>query len=271
MIDSDGYRPNVGIIISNGKGQLMWARRYAQNSWQFPQGGINQGETAEQAMYRELYEEVGLRQDDVKILAVSRVWLRYKLPKRMVRWDSKPLCIGQKQRWFLLELTSNDDAVNMIGNTKPEFDGFRWVTYWYPVRQVVSFKRDVYRRALKEFAPYVLAQQSNNDEYPCRSFTVSFDRKSGQARTLVTTEKYENSGKTQYEAYAYEKPSAAENDSDKPLTPESGTLTSPKHLTKENASGEPNKVIEPHKAKPKNKKKGRAWPKRFKKNHKNSE
>lgn len=159
MIDSDGYRPNVGIIISNGKGQLMWAKRYGQNSWQFPQGGINPGETAEQAMYRELYEEVGLKERDVKILAVSRVWLKYKLPKRMVRWESKPLCIGQKQRWFLLELISNDDSIDMLGNFKPEFDGFRWVSMWYPIRQVVSFKRDVYRRALKEFAPVVLNQQ----------------------------------------------------------------------------------------------------------------
>ena len=96
MIDDDGYRPNVGIVICNRQGQVLWARRYGQHSWQFPQGGINPGESPEQAMYRELFEEVGLSRKDVKILASTRNWLRYKLPKRLVRWDTKPVCIGQK-------------------------------------------------------------------------------------------------------------------------------------------------------------------------------
>lgn len=100
MIDDDGYRPNVGIVICNRQGQVLWARRYGQHSWQFPQGGINPGETAEQAMYRELFEEVGLSKKDVRILASTRNWLRYKLPKRLVRWDTKPVCIGQKQNGF---------------------------------------------------------------------------------------------------------------------------------------------------------------------------
>lgn len=152
MIDFDGYRPNVGIVICNRKGQVLWAKRYGQNSWQFPQGGINDDETPEQAMYRELYEEVGLSKKDVKILYVSKYWLRYKLPKRLLRHDSKPMCIGQKQRWFLLQLVSEDKSVNMNSTKSPEFDGWRWVSFWYPVRQVVSFKRDVYRKAMKEFA-----------------------------------------------------------------------------------------------------------------------
>lgn len=155
MIDNDGYRPNVGIIICNKQGQVLWARRYGQHSWQFPQGGINQDESAEQAMYRELFEEVGLRKKDVKILATTRNWLRYKLPKRLVRWDIKPVCIGQKQKWFLLQLDVCDDVIDMRRTQIPEFDDWRWVTYWYPVRQVVSFKRDVYRRVMKEFANIV--------------------------------------------------------------------------------------------------------------------
>ena len=151
MIDGDGFRPNVGIVICNHHGQVFWAKRYGQHSWQFPQGGIDEGETPEQALFRELYEEVGLTKDDVTILASSRHWLRYKLPKRLVRWDSKPVCIGQKQKWFLLRLESDETKVNTLQGRIPEFDGWRWVSYWYPVRQVVSFKRDVYRRALKEF------------------------------------------------------------------------------------------------------------------------
>lgn len=161
MIDDDGYRPNVGIVICNRQGQVMWARRYGQHSWQFPQGGINPGESAEQAMYRELFEEVGLRKKDVRVLAFTRNWLRYKLPKRLVRWDTKPVCIGQKQKWFLLQLMCNESDINMQSSGTPEFDGWRWVSYWYPVRQVVSFKRDVYRRVMKEFiTPVIQLQES---------------------------------------------------------------------------------------------------------------
>lgn len=121
--------------------------------------GINPGETPEQAMYRELFEEVGLNKKDVRILASTRNWLRYKLPKRLVRWDTKPVCIGQKQRWFLLQLMCNEADINMQRSSTPEFDGWRWVSYWYPVRQVVSFKRDVYRRVMKEFAATVMPVQ----------------------------------------------------------------------------------------------------------------
>lgn len=163
MIDFDGYRPNVGIVICNRKGQVMWAKRYGQNSWQFPQGGINEGETPEQAMYRELYEEVGLQKTDVRILYASKQWLRYKLPKRLLRYDSKPFCIGQKQRWFLLQLTTDETAINMNCSKTPEFDSWRWVSFWYPVRQVVSFKRDVYRRAMKEFATFLFEYHKTDE------------------------------------------------------------------------------------------------------------
>jgi len=107
-------------------------------------------------MYRELYEEVGLTSKDVTLLATSRNWLKYKLPKRLVRWDSSPVCIGQKQKWFLLRLEGDEQRINFESCGHPEFDNWRWVSYWYPVRQVVSFKRDVYRRVMKEFAPVAL-------------------------------------------------------------------------------------------------------------------
>lgn len=159
MIDNEGYRLNVGIVICNKQGQLLWARRCGQNSWQFPQGGIKQGEKPEDAMYRELFEEVGLQPNDVKLLAVNDEWLRYKLPKRMVRTDTNPICIGQKQLWFLLQLISEDDKIRLTAATIPEFDDWGWVSYWYPIRQVVSFKKEVYRKMLKKFLPFMMQLQ----------------------------------------------------------------------------------------------------------------
>lgn len=156
MIDSEGYRQNVGIIICNPLGQLLWAKRCGQHAWQFPQGGINVGESTEQAMYRELYEEVGLFPKEVRLLGSSRHWLRYQIPKRLIRWHSKPLCIGQKQKWFLLCLQGDGECINFRATDTPEFDDWRWVSYWYPVRQAVSFKRHVYRQVLQEFAGLAL-------------------------------------------------------------------------------------------------------------------
>lgn len=112
MIDSDGFRPNVGIILANDVGQVLWARRINQDAWQFPQGGINPRETPEEALFRELNEEVGLEEQDVKILACTRGWLRYRLPQRLVRTNSQPLCIGQKQKWFLLRLQSDEQGTD---------------------------------------------------------------------------------------------------------------------------------------------------------------
>ena len=154
MIDKDGFRLNVGIIVMNKQGQLLWARRrYMHEAWQFPQGGIQERETPEEAMYRELDEELGLSQSQVKILAESKHWFSYRLPKMFVREYQKPVCIGQKQRWFLLQLTAGDYSVNLNKGDKPEFDAWRWVDYWYPLQQVVDFKKPVYEKALNEFLP----------------------------------------------------------------------------------------------------------------------
>ena len=157
MIDHQGFRPNVGIVITNDHGRLLWARRVGgRDSWQFPQGGIHEGESAEEALFRELHEEVGLEADAVDVIASTRGWLRYRLPKRYLRQGQTPLCIGQKQKWYLLRMKASDDAVNLTLNEKPEFDHWRWVSYWYPLNQVIYFKREVYRRALLELAPTLL-------------------------------------------------------------------------------------------------------------------
>lgn len=155
MIDSDGYRANVGIMLSNQHGELLWAQRLGQDAWQFPQGGVNQDETVEQAMYRELWEEIGLQAEDVEIIASTSSWLRYKLPKRMVRRNCQPVCIGQKQKWFLLRLASDESRLNLQATNSPEFDGWKWVEYWFPVDQVVYFKKRVYRCALQQLNQYL--------------------------------------------------------------------------------------------------------------------
>ena len=153
VIDSDGYRPNVGIILTNRSGQLLWARRIRQNAWQFPQGGIRRKETPEQAMFRELEEEIGLESHHVDILGSTRGWLRYRLPERFIRRHQQPVCVGQKQVWFMLKLLSEERFVRLDLTDKPEFDNWRWVDYWHPLSEVVPFKRSVYKKALNELAP----------------------------------------------------------------------------------------------------------------------
>jgi putative (di)nucleoside polyphosphate hydrolase len=157
VIDEEGFRHNVGIILTNAHGRVFWARRAGQAAWQFPQGGIRSNETPEDAMFRELYEEVGLDASDVQVMGCTRDWLFYRLPANLIRRHSKPLCIGQKQRWFVLRLTGDESRVCLDAGEKPEFDAWRWVYYWRPLREVVAFKRAVYRRALRELAPHALS------------------------------------------------------------------------------------------------------------------
>ena len=151
VLDEDGFRPNVGIIVCNPSGRLLWTKRIGQDAWQFPQGGMQAGETFEEALYRELHEEVGLSAGDVSILGRTRGWLRYRLPERLIRRVPEPLCIGQKQKWFLLSLDSAESRIQLAHSDQPEFDDWRWVSYWEPLRKVIAFKREVYRKALTEF------------------------------------------------------------------------------------------------------------------------
>ncbi len=155
MIDRDGYRPNVGIIICNCRNEVFWGKRIREHSWQFPQGGINPGETPERAMYRELNEEVGLNPQHVKILGRTRDWLRYEVPGQWIRRDCRSNYKGQKQIWFLLRLVGRDCDVRLRASEKPEFDAWRWNDYWVPLESVIEFKRDVYQQALTELAKYL--------------------------------------------------------------------------------------------------------------------
>jgi len=155
MIDPDGFRPNVGMVIMNNDCQVFWAQRTNSDGWQFPQGGMNSDETPQEAMYRELLEETGLQSDHVELLGSTPGWLRYQLPRRYQRAHCKPLCIGQKQVWFLLKLRNDDVEFNFHLTGEPEFRDFRWVNFWYPADNVVRFKRRVYRQALTLLEPMV--------------------------------------------------------------------------------------------------------------------
>ena len=155
MLDRDGFRPNVGIILLNQRSQVFWGKRIRTHSWQFPQGGIDRGENPEQAMFRELHEEVGLHPQHVQVLARTRDWLRYEVPDRFIRRDARGHYKGQKQIWFLLQLVGHDWDLNLRATSHPEFDAWRWNDYWVPLDVVVEFKRGVYEMALTELSRFV--------------------------------------------------------------------------------------------------------------------
>lgn len=172
FIDADGFRANVGIVLMRDDRQVFLGGRTGGRGWQFPQGGMLQSEVPEQALFRELQEEVGLEPEHVRIIASTRGWLRYRLPRQYVRRNSHPTCIGQKQRWFLLQMLGSEDQLNLQATATPEFDAWRWVDYWTPVREVIYFKRAVYARALDELArsafpddPPALPAWSQDEKY----------------------------------------------------------------------------------------------------------
>jgi len=159
MLDRDGYRPNVGIILANSRDEVFWGKRVNQHAWQFPQGGIKHGEAPEQAMYRELEEETGLKPDHVRILGRTRQWLRYEVPDKWVRRDWRGAYRGQKQIWYLLRMLGRDCDVRLRTSDKPEFDAWRWHGYWVPLEAVIEFKREVYQEALAELHRYLGADR----------------------------------------------------------------------------------------------------------------
>jgi putative (di)nucleoside polyphosphate hydrolase len=150
VIDRDGFRANIGMVLMSAEGKLFIGRRAGGRGWQFPQGGMRRGEVPEESLFRELTEEVGLGAEHVRIIGRTHHWLRYRLPPRYVRHNVLPLCVGQKQHWFLLRLRDPDIHFRFDVTAAPEFDRWRWVEYWQPIREVIYFKRAVYTRALHE-------------------------------------------------------------------------------------------------------------------------
>ena len=159
MIDKEGYRANVGIVITNDKKQIFLAKRHQQDEWQLPQGGIDKDESELEALFRELGEEVGLSPEHVKVIAKTPKWLRYNLPDYHIRRKQKPLCVGQKQVWFLLKLTGKENDIKLDTHSDVEFDDWQWVDYWHPIEAVIDFKRPVYEDMLKSLAPVLFNNQ----------------------------------------------------------------------------------------------------------------
>ena len=155
MIDRDGYRPNVAIVLCNAKNEVFWGKRIKEHAWQFPQGGIKMGESPEDAMYRELEEETGLLREHVKILGRTKGWLHYHVPSHWIKREWRGTYKGQKQIWYLLRLTGRDHDIRLRASTHPEFDAWRWHDYWVPLDNVIEFKRDVYRQALQQLVRYL--------------------------------------------------------------------------------------------------------------------
>src|SRR3954470_10566002 len=161
MLDREGFRPNVGIILLNAHNEVWWGKRVREHSWQFPQGGIKFGETPEQAMYRELEEEIGLKAEHVKIIGRTRDWLRYEVPDHFIKRDIRGHYRGQKQIWFLLRMVGRDSDINLRLTNHPEFDAWRWHNYWIPLDVVIEFKRDVYLKALQELSRFLTRPAHN--------------------------------------------------------------------------------------------------------------
>ncbi len=185
-IDAEGFRANVGIILANTDDKLLLGGRVGAKGWQFPQGGMLKGEEPVDAMFRELHEEVGLEAGDVEVLGVTSEWLRYRLPDKFIRRNSQPLCIGQKQRWFMLRLVSGDERLRFDRSDKPEFDRIRWVNFWRPVNEVIYFKRRVYARALHELGPVVYPEGlPRRPRWWPKRWRAAFDKDIAQAAEVT--------------------------------------------------------------------------------------
>ena len=160
-MNDSGYRLNVGLIVANKQGKVLLCKRKGVNSWQFPQGGINYAENSLKAAKRELLEEVGIRSKSIKLIESLDDWLKYDVPrkklrKKIINRNFK----GQKQKWFLFML-KEDVEITFENDPDNEFDDFKWVSYWYPLNVIISFKEKVYREALNKLK-YSFCKEFNN-------------------------------------------------------------------------------------------------------------
>lgn len=154
LLEQKEYRPNVAVIIVNLSGKVLWCQRKQHDGWQFPQGGIDKGETPVEAALRETKEEVGLDEHDIEIVYESQQWFKYKVPKeKRTGYFTKKIFFGQKQKWFLARLLSDENKIDLNAYRPIEFDKWVWANYWHPINAVVSFKKETYRQALLSILP----------------------------------------------------------------------------------------------------------------------
>ncbi len=150
MSKKDLYRPNVAmIILSNNypdKKEIFIAQRNdLSDVWQFPQGGIDEGEEVQEALFREMKEEIGTKK--AKIIAEYPEWISYDFPPKIAK-KMKPYT-GQKQRYFLLKLKKS--AKIDIDTKHPEFSAYKFVKVKDALSLSASFKKDVYKKVIKYF------------------------------------------------------------------------------------------------------------------------
>ncbi|MFT4967307.1 MAG: putative (di)nucleoside polyphosphate hydrolase [Candidatus Deianiraeaceae bacterium] len=143
------YRPNVGcVLMKNNK--IFVAKRigHRTDTWQMPQGGVNSEEEYEDALLRELKEEIGT--NNIEVIKQSSYYRYYKIPKNMSlqMWGGK--YIGQKQRWFLANFKGEDAEIN-IDTAIPEFEAWKWLDVDSTINKAVFFKKDIYIDVLAEF------------------------------------------------------------------------------------------------------------------------
>ena len=148
--NNEGYRPNVAMVVINSTNKVLICRRKNTRTWQFPQGGIDNGEDIKKAMYRELSEEVGLSKDDVSLVGESEGTITYDIPKTIRSKVLGGKFKGQEQKWFLLKLNKDNCEIKLDNEAFPEFDKYEWVSFWQPLNRIVDFKREAYRKALSE-------------------------------------------------------------------------------------------------------------------------
>ncbi len=152
------YRRCVGVMLANLDGHVFVGQRIDNEApaWQMPQGGIDPGETPQQAALRELWEETGLTPDKVRIESETKDWIPYDLPHDIVPRIWKGRYKGQEQKWVLMRFLGTDADVD-IATDHPEFSQWRWLPPDALVAHIVPFKRAVYARVLDEFSDLLRA------------------------------------------------------------------------------------------------------------------
>ena len=150
------YRSGVGIMLINQKKEIFVGKRIDNHSdsWQMPQGGLDAGESEDEAMFRELKEETGIDDFSVKVLHKSQGYLYYNLPYKLQKkfWGGKYL--GQKQRWYLAEFIGDESSIS-VQTEKPEFSDWKWIAPDNIVDAIVAFKRGLYEEVIGEFAKFL--------------------------------------------------------------------------------------------------------------------